>query len=373
MRALCRGRLRHAVLVLTAGACLVLALASASPAEGHSQASEVPIGLPEVHRQGGDLVAAGERFRVWGFNYGLGRRYPILAYFDHPTKRRLQSVVADMREARSLGANTLRVYLEIRAFMKGPDQPNPRALAALAALLDRAEQLHVYLDLTGNLVWRAPPAWYDALPEQARWAVQARFWRAVARTAHRSSAVLAYELTSEPVIADAEDWYCGAMDGYTFIQRIVRETSGRDAAQLARRWIRLLTRSIHSQDRRHLVGLGLLPFGGPFGAANIADLLDILLLHEYPKEGKEAEAIALVRDFAAEGKPVVLGETAPLLATRDTWRGFLRGSHQFLDGSLFFYDGRAPDEIGATAADAWYAAALDEFLELRGSLAAENN
>jgi hypothetical protein len=373
MRALCRGRFRHVVLVWTAGACLALVLGSASPAQGQRRASDPPIGLPEVHRQGGDLVADGQRFRVWGFNYGLGPRYPILAYFDHPTERRLQSVVADMRKARSLGANTLRVYLEIRAFMKGPHQSNPRALAALGALLDKAEQLHVYLDLTGNLVWRAPPTWYDALPEQARWAVQARFWQAVARTAHRSPAVLVYELTSEPVIADAEDWYCGAMDGFTFIQRIVRETSGRDGAQLARRWIRLLTRSIRRHDRRHLVGLGLLPFGGPFGAANIADLLDILLLHEYPKEGKETEAIALVRDFAAEGKPVVLGETAPLLGTRDTWRAFLSGSHKFLDGYLFFFDGRAPGEIGATAADAWYAAALGEFLELRGSLTAENN
>jgi hypothetical protein len=186
-------------------------------------------------------------------------------------------------------------------------------------------------------------------------------------------AVLVYELTSEPVIADAKDWYGGAMDGYTFIQRIVRETSGRDTAQLARRWIRLLTRSIRRHDRRHLIGLGLLPFGGPFGAANIADLVDILLLHEYPEEGKEAEAIALARDFAAEGKPAVLGETVPLLATRDTWRAFLSGSHRFLAGYLFFYDGRAPNEIGATAADAWYAAALDQILELRGWLAPENN
>jgi hypothetical protein len=61
--------------------------------------------------------------------------------------------------------------------MNGSDQPKRRAFAALAALLDEAEQLQIYLDLTGNLVWRAPPPWYDALPEQARWAVQARFWR----------------------------------------------------------------------------------------------------------------------------------------------------------------------------------------------------
>jgi hypothetical protein len=357
MRALRRGRLRLAVLVWAA-ACVWPAGASAdSPT------------LPEVRRQGTDLVAAGERFQVWGFNYGLGRRYPILSYFDGPTERRLRRVVADMREARLLGANTLRVYLELGTFMKGPRQPSRRALAALAELLRHAERRHVYLDLTGNLVWRDPPAWYDALPEQARWAVQARFWRAVARTAQGSPAVLVYELTSEPVIDDAHGWYCGEMDGYSFIQRIVRQTAGRDPAALARRWIRLLRRSIRAYDRRHLIGVGLLPFGGPFGPANVADLLDVLLVHEYPEEGRESEAIALVREFAAHGKPVVLGETAPLLTTQDRWRSFLTRSRRFVDGHLFFYDGRRPEEVGATAADAWYAAALNLFLDLRGASA----
>lgn len=358
MPALHRGRLRLAVLACSGAACLCLALGASAAASP----------LPEVHRQGSDLVAAGERFQAWGFNYGLRQRYPILRYFDRPTEQRLRQVAADMREARRLGVNTLRVYLEINAFMRGPNRPRRRALAALSALLDKAEQLHVYLDLTGNLVWRAPPAWYDALPEQARWAVQARFWRAVARISQGSPAVLVYELTSEPVVHDSEHWYCGGLDGYTFIQRIVRETSGRDPSELARRWTRLLTRSIRAQDRRHLIGIGLLPLGGPFGPANVADLLDVLLVHEYPEEGKANEAISLVRDFAAHGKPVVLGETAPLLSTPDTWRAFLEGSRGFLDGYLFFYDGRTSGEARATAADAWYAAAIEQFLSLRALL-----
>jgi hypothetical protein len=371
MRALRRGRLRLAVFVCAPAACLLVALGSPGAAQGQRGdrgATAAPSALPEVQREGSDLFAAGERFRVWGFNYGIGDRYPILRYFDRPTEGRLQEVVADMREARALGANTLRVYLEIKAFMKGPNQPRRRALAALAALLDEAEHLHIYLDLTGNLVWRAPPAWYDALPEQLRWAVQARFWRAVARTARSSPAVLVYELTSEPVIADGEHWYCGEMGGYTFIQRIVREVSGRDPSELARRWIRLLTASIRAQDRRHLIGLGLLPLGGPFGGANISDLLDVMLVHEYPEDGREGEAISLVRDFAAGGKPVILGETAPLLATAATWGSFLSGSRSLVDGYLFFYDGRTPQELGTTVGDAWYAAALDQFRRLRGSL-----
>jgi hypothetical protein len=362
MSALRRGRISLAVLACAGAACLAGTFASPSAAQ--------PV-LPEIERNGGELVANGENFRVWGFNYGLRGRYPILRYFDSPTERRLRRVVADMREARSLGANTLRVYLEMKSFMRGPRQPNRRALGALAALLEHAERLRVYLDLTGNLVWRTPPPWYDALPESARWAVQARFWRAVATVARRSPAVFAYELTSEPVIGDSEDWYCGRLDGYTFIQRIVRETSGRDASALARRWIRLLRAAIRAHDRRHLIGIGLLPFGGPFGAANVADLLDVLLLHEYPEDGREDEAIALVREFAAHGRPVVLGETAPLLGTRDTWEAVLSGSRGLVDGHLFFYDGRAPDELGATAADEWYGAALARFLKLREALSVE--
>jgi len=362
MRALRRGRLGLAVLIAAAVACLLLSLASPSAA--------APTKLPNVVRQGSDLVAGGERFRAWGFNYGIGDRYPILSYFDRPTESRLDEVVNDMREARSLGANTLRVYLEIKAFMNGPTQPKRRAFAALATLLDKAEQLGIYLDLTGNLVWQAPPRWYDALSEQARWAVQARFWREVARTARSSPAVLVYELTSEPIVGDDEDWYCGEIDGYTFIQRIVRDVGARDPSQLARRWIRMLTASIRAHDRRHLIGIGLLPFGGPFGGANIADLLDVLLVHEYPQPEREEESIARVQDFAASGKPVIVGETAPLLATAESWESFLSGSRHVVDGHLYFYDGRMPPELGSTTADAWHARALEQFRRLRSSLQA---
>jgi hypothetical protein len=362
MRPLRRGRLGLAVLIAAAVACIFVSLASPSAA--------APTKLPDILRQGGDLVAGGERFRAWGFNYGIGDRYPILSYFDRPTASRLDEVVADMGEARSLGANTLRVYLEIKAFMKGPKQPKRHAFAALSTLLDKAEQLGIYLDITGNLVWRSPPRWYDALPEQARWAVQARFWREVARTGRSSSAVLVYELTSEPVVADGDGWYTGEMGGYTFVQRIIREVGGRDTSRLARRWIRQLTASIRAYDRRHLIGVGLLPSGGPFGGANVGDLLDVLLLHEYPADGSEAESIARVHDFAASGKPVILGETAPLWATPESWESVLSGSRHVVDGHLYFYDGRMPRELGSAMPDAWHAGALNQFRQLRRSLEA---
>ena len=149
-------------------------------------------------------------------------------------------------------------------------------------------------------------------------------------------------------------------------------SSGRSTAVIHQSWHdggyvslsgRPRPRSPASHWARHAAKLG-----GPFGAANVADLVDVLLLHEYPEDGRAREAISLVREFAAHGKPVILGETAPLFAGADTWRSFLSGSRSLVDGYLFFYDGRMPGELGTSIADAWYAAALAQFRQLRPSL-----
>jgi hypothetical protein len=362
------GRRRTSLAPIVAALAIALS-AIDGPPSASALAQAAPHRLAPVSRDGGDLTAGGRRFLAWGFNYGLADRYPILDYFARPTENRLRRLVADMRKARSLGANTLRVYLEIASFMRGARQPNVRALVALRALLERAERVGVYLDITGNLVWRAAPAWYDRLPERRRWAVQARFWRSVARTAAASPAVLAYELTSEPVIEESDRWYGGDFGGYTFVQRIVRRCAGRDARRLARLWIGGLRQAIRRYDSRHLIGLGLLPQTvGPFGAANVAGQLDVLMVHEYPAEGRAGEAVSVVRDFAAHRKPVILGETAPLLGTPDSWASFLRGARRHVDGYLSFYDGRAPSEVTNSEADSWYARMLEQFIGLRPSL-----
>ena len=181
--------------------------------------------------------------------------------------------------------------------------------------------------------------------------------------------MLVYELTSEPTISESDSWYLGELGGYTFVQNIVRELGGRDPRLLARNWIRLLSGSIRRYDRRHLIGIGLLPsLEGPFAPANVADLLDVLLVHVYPAAGRADDAISLVHGFASERVPVVLGETFPLGCGREDQEAFLLGSRGDLDGYLSFYDGRTPAEVGTTMTDALYAAALRQFLGLRSSL-----
>ena len=324
--------------------------------------------LPRITARGHDLLAGKRRFEVWGFNYGIGDRYRILDYFSRPTERRQARVFEDMREARALGANTLRIYLEIGTFMRNPREPRLRALRAYRDVVAEARRLGIYLDVTGNLAWRKTPWWYDALGEQRRWKVQARFWRAVAGVSSRSRAVLMYELTSEPNVTDSDSWYDGELGGLTFVQNIVRRLDGRDPQRLARAWTRKMRTAVRSRDRRHLISIGFMPFcGGPFAHDGLLDLLDLLVVHSHPQEETQQESIAKIRDFSDHGTPVVLGETSSMYTK--SWAEFLTEVSTYVDGYIYYYDGRRPSEIDATSTPGLFLRdLLKQFLALRESL-----
>src|SRR4029453_9897629 len=90
-----------------------------------------------------------------------------------------------------LGANVVRIHLQVAKFLSGPDASNAKALERLRRLLALAEETGLYLDITGLGCYdkAATPAWYDRLNETARWNVQARFWSAMAKVCRTSSAV----------------------------------------------------------------------------------------------------------------------------------------------------------------------------------------
>ena len=96
---------------------------------------------------------------------------------------------ADFGEMKQLGANVVRIHLQVGKFMQGPNEPNAASLDRLGRLINLAEQERLYLDLTGLACYHKAdvPAWYDALSEQDRWEVQARFWEAVAAPLRRES------------------------------------------------------------------------------------------------------------------------------------------------------------------------------------------
>jgi hypothetical protein len=300
-------------------------------------------------------------------NWGMGDHAPVIAYFDNPTAANLAVLSAELRTARALGANSMRIYLQLAQVMDTPTQPRRRTLNALKRLLALGKSEGVYFDITGNLVWQPSraPAWYEQMPPFQRWQVQARFWKAVAHAASTSPAVLCYELTSEPIVSSTPGYYYGQMGDWFFVQSIATGR-GSQADALARSWTRLLANAVRSQDDRPIT-IGLLPdTTGPFAPSHVADLLDMIVVHEYPTTGKADSAVSLVRSFADYHKPVLLGETLMLADDAATQGAFLTDAARCLVGAFEFFDGRDPTSMKIhSMSDAIYQASLQQFQTLR--------
>ncbi len=297
----------------------------------------------------------------------------MIAYFDNPTTTNLATVKAELGTARRMGANSMRIYLQLGQVMASPTRVRQQTLTALQRLLRLAESNRMYFDITGNLVWRPSraPAWYARMAWSSRWQVQARFWRAVAHAASTSSAVLAYELTSEPIVAQTLGYYYGQIGQWWFVQSIGTQPA-RNANAFARSWTSMMAGAVRSQDHRP-VTIGLLPLTtGPFAPANIARYLDMLTVHEYPASGQAQKAVSLIRSFAAYGGPVLLGETLMLCCDEATQKEFLTCAAPCLTGVFEFFDGRDPRTMhAATISDAIQQTSLKQFLALRQMLLAQ--
>lgn len=288
-----------------------------------------------------------QRFVPWGLNYGnSGRLIEDFWETQWPT------VVHDFAEMKGLGANVVRVHLQLARFMDATDRPNEKSLARLTDLLALSERTGLYLDLTGLGCYRTKdvPAWYDALDEQGRWAVQARFWEVVAERCAKSPAVFCYDLMNEPLSPGGRrkprQWYSGSnLGGYDFLQFVSLDQRDRPREEIARQWIATLSRSIRRADRRHLITVGLLPWGREWGFLSgfipekVAPELDFICVHIYPESGKVPEAIAGLRKFAV-GKPLVIEETFPLSCSAEELKQFLLESRSIACGWMGHYDGK---------------------------------
>ena len=326
--------------------------------------------MPQITVRGDRLYAGATPWRAWGMNWGVGDHEPVIDYFNNPSERNFAVLKTELRTARGIGANSMRIYLQLGQVMATPTQPRQQTLTALRRLLALAQTDGIYLDITGNLVWQPSqaPAWYARMTRPQRWQVQTQFWKAIAHAAHSSPAVLCYELTSEPIISPTPGYYFGQIGHWYFVQSIATQTGPR-AYKLARSWTALLATAVRSQDDRP-VTIGLLPVtGGPFAPNNMADLLDMLTVHDYPTTGQAPQAIDLIRSFAAYHKPVLLGETSLLSDDAATQRAFLTAAAPDLAGAFEFFDGRDPRTITPrTIYDAVYQAGLEQFIALRPQL-----
>jgi hypothetical protein len=281
------------------------------------------------------FTPSNRRFIPWGHNYGVNEP-------EQSEELDLHRVTRDWDDFCKMRANVARIHLQVPHYMDGPNKLNSRALAELAKLLELAQRKGVYLDITGlasyHIKHRA--GWYDALPDEERWLVQARFWAAVAKTCANSPAVFCYDLMNEPVVGGKreEGWYTGRMGDYEFVQRLSLDQGQRPQAEIAREWTALMVSAIRKHDRAHLITIGMLPTWGPSPQAVGPDL-DFIAVHIYPSAGKVSEAIENLRKFDI-GKPIVIEETFPLSCGISDERDFLLRSRGIACGWIGHY----PDE-----------------------------
>jgi len=296
----------------------------------------------------------GRPFIPRGFNY------------DHDDKGRLiedyweeewPKIEAAFEQMKNLGANVVRIHLQLGKFMAAPERANEKALARLTKLLRLAEKDRMYLDLTGLGCYHKKdvPAWYDSLSEKDRWKVQACFWQAVAETCKDSPAVFCYDLMNEPVVAGGKrkdgDWLPAPFGDNHFVQFINLDQQDRPRPDIAREWVHGLTSAIRKKDRRHLITVGLVDWSldrpgltSGFIPAKIADDVDFVSIHLYPKAGKVKEALDTLAGFSV-GKPVLIEETFPLNCSPKELEEFLDASKKDAAGWIGFYWGKPPDEL----------------------------
>lgn len=299
---------------------------------------------------------SGRRFVAWGVNYDHDAAGRLLE--DYWQSEWL-TVVEDFGEIKALGANLVRIHLQVARFMNTPQEPNDASLARLADLVKLAERTGLYLDVTGLGCYHKKdvPAWYDAMNEAQRWDVQTRFWEAVAKTCAGSDAIFCYDLMNEPILPGGDkvetDWLAGDFAGKHFVQRITLDLAGRSREKVAKAWVDRLVAAIRKHDGRHMVTVGVIPWAMTFPKAKplfyskeVSENLDFVSVHVYPKTGEIGKALAALAVYEI-GKPLVIEEVFPLSCSVNEMDAFIDGSRKIADGYISFYWGKTVEQYGS--------------------------
>jgi hypothetical protein len=296
---------------------------------------------------------SGAEFVAWGCNYDHDESGRLLEDY---WEEKWPTVVEDFKEMKALGANVVRIHLQIAKFMKAPDEPDEAALKQLARLVALAEETGLYLNITGLACYhkRDVPKWYDALDEGKRWDVQGLFWEAIAKTCSQSDAVFCYDLMNEPILPGAKkretEWLAGEFGGKHFVQRITLDLAGRTRKQVAKAWVDKLVAAIRKHDNRHMITVGVIPWvhtwpkAKPlFYSKEVGGNLDFVSVHFYPKKGEVDKALKALAAYDI-GKPLVVEEMFPLKCGVEELDVFIDGSRKIAEGWIGFYWGKGIDE-----------------------------
>lgn len=331
-----------------------------------------------VSPQGTSFVekGSGQPFVPWGFNYDHDETGRLLEdYWD----REWDKVERDFQTMKSLGANTVRIHLQVGKFFKAKDQINQEALERVSRLVTLSKKTELRLNLTGLGCYHKNdvPPWYDELSETERWETQKRFWRSLAQITRSDPGVFCFDLMNEPVVSGSKrksgDWLGPPFGGKHFVQFITLDPAGRPRKTIAKAWIDSLVREIKSIDPDRLVTVGLVDWSldrpgltSGFAPGETCGSLDFLSVHLYPETGKLNQARETLKGFSL-GKPLVLEETFPLKCSPRVLGDFLIEQKPQLAGVFSFYWGKPPEALkkSPTLQDAILAQWLEEFARAR--------
>lgn len=300
------------------------------------------------------LETSGKPVRLWGFNYDHDRDGRLIEdYWENEWAR----VVEDLSEIKQLGGNVVRIHIQTAKFLDSPNEINRAALERMAKLVDLAEKLELYVDLTGLGCYHKAdvPAWYDALDEKGRWDAQAFFWETIAARLNNSPAIFCYDLMNEPVVPGGKradgDWLGPPFAGKHFVQFITLDAKDRPRPEIAKQWIEHLTTAIRRVDKRHLITVGMVDWSldrpgltSGFVPSVVAGPLDFVSVHLYPESGKLDHYAETLRGFQI-GKPVVVEEIFPLKCSQQELERFMQQHDGQVAGWVSFYWGATPEEL----------------------------
>jgi hypothetical protein len=112
-----------------------------------------------------------------------------------------------------------------------------------------------------------------------------------------------------------------------------------------------MSAAIRAVDQRHMITVGLACWEEPFGPGarsafcdpDVSAALDFLSVHYYPRQGKLADDLAILKHYEI-GKPLVIEEIFPLSANVETTEQYIRRSRTDANGWISFYWGKTPEE-----------------------------
>ncbi len=297
----------------------------------------------------------GKRFTPVGFNYDHDEFFRLLEDYWHDEWEKVEKDFTDMR---ALGANVIRIHLQLGKFFLSPDTLNEREFLQLDRLIHLARMQGLYLDLVGLGCYHSwdVPDWYVAMDHRARWDVQAFFWENMAKRYAGETAIFCFDLMNEPVVPgkkrEAGAWLGAEYAGKTYIQFITLDGTRELREKTACDWLQHLTRPIRCHDAKRLITVGLVDWSLPsssiksgFFPKKILPYVDFISAHLYPESGKLEEMIKILNGFCV-GRPLVIDETFHLKCSVEEQEWFLEKASSKARGFCTFYTDYLPEPFG---------------------------